>query len=87
MPLVKTEDSHALIDNKVFFDQPIKNNQEAYEKLVRISKNNTARKIKFSFCNCSEKIVFPKKSHWNMIFLVLSGKMIFLFPRNYDLLL
>ena len=87
MPLVKTEDSNALIDNRVFFDQHIKNNQEAYEKLVRISKNNTARKIKFSFCNCSEKIVFPKKSHWNMIFLVLSGKMIFLFPRNYDLLL
>ena len=27
-------------------------------------------------------MVFPKKSRWNMIFLVLSGKMIFLFPEN-----
>ena len=27
-------------------------------------------------------MVFPKKSRWNMIFLVLSGKMIFLFPQN-----
>ena len=25
---------------------------------------------------------FQKKSRWNMIFLVLSGKMIFLFPEN-----
>ena len=28
------------------------------------------------------KDVLPKKSHWNMIFLVSSGKMIFLFPEN-----
>ena len=27
-------------------------------------------------------MVFPKKSRWNMIFLELSGKMIFLFPEN-----
>ena len=27
-------------------------------------------------------MVFPKKLHWKMIFLVLSGKMIFLFPEN-----
>ena len=27
-------------------------------------------------------MVFPKKSHWNMIFLALSKKMIFLFPGN-----
>ena len=27
-------------------------------------------------------MVFPKKLRWNMIFLVLSGKMIFLFPEN-----
>ena len=29
------------------------------------------------FFKCSEKMVFWKKSHWNMIFLVLSGKMVF----------
>ena len=35
------------------------------------------------FFKCSEKMIFPKKSHWNMIFLVvLFGKMIFLFPEN-----
>ena len=34
------------------------------------------------FSRRPEKMVFPKKSCWNMIFLVLSGKMIFLFPEN-----
>ena len=42
----------------------------------------TARKTIFSFSKCSEKMVFPKKLCWNMIPLVLSGKMIFLFPEN-----
>ena len=27
-------------------------------------------------------MVFPKKSRWNMIFLVLLGKIMFLFPEN-----
>ena len=27
-------------------------------------------------------MVFPKKLRWNMIFLALSGKMMFLFPKN-----
>ena len=34
------------------------------------------------FFQIFRKMVFPKKSHWNMIFLALSGKMIFLFPEN-----
>ena len=46
----------------------------------------TARKTIFSFSTCSEKMVFSKKLHWNMIFFVLSGKMIFLFPENMVLL-
>ena len=42
----------------------------------------TARKTIFSFSKWFEKMVFRKKSHWNMIFLVLSGKTIFLFPES-----
>ena len=34
------------------------------------------------FCKCSEKTVFPKILRWNMIFVVLSGNMVFLFPEN-----
>ena len=36
---------------------------------------------------CSEKMVFSKKLQWNMTFLALSGKMIFLFSPKYDLIL
>ena len=43
---------------------------------------NIAQKTMFSFSKCSEKMVFPKKSRWNMTFLILSGKIIFLFPEN-----
>ena len=35
------------------------------------------------FFKCSENMVFQKKLHWNMIFLVvLSGEMVVLFPEN-----
>ena len=40
MPPVEIKDFNALIDNKSFFDVPIKNKREAYEKLVEMSRNN-----------------------------------------------
>ena len=43
---------------------------------------DTARKIIFSFSRRPEKMVFPKKLRWNLIFLALSGKTIFLFSEN-----
>ena len=39
------------------------------------------------FFKCSEKLVFPKQLHWNMIFLISWAKMAFLFPRKYDIFL
>ena len=56
-------------------------NQESYEK-TSAEIQYTALKTIFSFSRRPEKMVFPKKLCWNMIFLVLSGKMIFLFPEN-----
>ena len=47
-----------------------------------LSSTHTARKAIYSFSKCSKKMIFPKKWRWNMIFLVLLGKMIFLFPEN-----
>ena len=46
-------------------------------------------KIKISqkydiFYKRSQKLVFSKKLQWNMIFLVLSGNMIF-FPQKHDI--
>ena len=38
--LVEIKNFNALIDNKPFFNQPVKNKQEAYEKLVEMSRND-----------------------------------------------
>ena len=40
IPLVGIKDFKVLIDNKPFFDQPVKNKQEACEKIIEISKND-----------------------------------------------
>ena len=40
MLLVEIKDFNALIDNKPFFDQPVKNKQDAYEKIIEMSRNN-----------------------------------------------
>ena len=40
MPLVEIKDFNALVENKPFFDQSVKNKQEAYEKPVEMSRNN-----------------------------------------------
>ena len=40
IPLVKIKDFNALVDNKPFLDQPVKNKQEAYEKLFEMPRKN-----------------------------------------------
>ena len=44
MPLFEIKHFNALIDNKQFFEQPVKNKLEAYEKLVEMSKTMTIQK-------------------------------------------
>ena len=39
MPSVEIKDFNALNYNKPFFDLPVKSKQEAYEKLIVISRN------------------------------------------------
>ena len=40
MRLVEIKDLNVLIDNEPFFDQPVRNKQEAYEKLIKMSRND-----------------------------------------------
>ena len=40
MSLLEIKDFNESIDNKSFFDKPVKNKQEEYEKLVETSKND-----------------------------------------------
>ena len=40
VPKVRISDFNVLIDGKSFFDQPVKNAEEAYEKIIDMSNNN-----------------------------------------------
>ena len=60
-------------------------------RLIFLKKTNKQKKTWTYdvFFKCSKKIFFPKNSHWNVKYpcssFVISGKMIFLFSRNYDI--
>ena len=40
MSLVEVKNFNALIHNKAFFDELVKNKQEVYEKLIKMSRND-----------------------------------------------
>ena len=40
VPNIEIKDFNVLIDGKSFFDLPVKNEEEAYEKIIEMSKNN-----------------------------------------------
>ena len=40
VPKVKINDFNILIDGKRFFDLPVKNDEEAYEKIINMSNNS-----------------------------------------------
>ena len=40
VPKVEINDFNVLIDGKSFFDLPVKNKEEAYEKIIEITRNN-----------------------------------------------
>ena len=40
VPNAKIKDFNVLIDGKIFFDLPVKNEEEAYEKIIEMSNNN-----------------------------------------------
>ena len=40
LPKVQVKDFNVIIDKTPFFDLPVKNEEEAYEKIIEISKNN-----------------------------------------------
>ena len=52
MPFVEMNSFNALIDNKPFFDHPVKNKQEAYEKRIKMSQKDectTGNLLDFSY--------------------------------------
>ena len=60
MPLIETKNFNALIDNKPFLDHPVKNKQEAYENLIKMSRNDnytTANLLDFSYHQSYYKLI------------------------------
>ena len=39
-PNVEKKDFNVLIDGKIFFDLPVKNEEKTYEKIIEMSRNN-----------------------------------------------
>ena len=60
VPNVRTKDFNALIDGKSFFDLPVKNEEEAYEKIIDMSNNNdytTGNLLDFAYFKENYKLI------------------------------
>ena len=73
MPLVEIKNFNALISNKPFFDQPVRNKQEAYEKLVEISRNDGSTTV-----NLLDYLYYQK--YYNPIGIDLSRQINMIIP-------
>ena len=60
VPNVKIKDFNVLIDGKSFFDLPLKNEEEAYKKIVEMSNNNdyaTGNLLNFAYFKEDYKLI------------------------------
>ena len=60
VPKVKINDFNVLIDGKSFFDLPVKNEEEAYEKIIEMSNNNdytTGNLLDFAYFKENYKLI------------------------------
>ena len=58
--LLQIKNVNALIDNKQFFDQQVKNKQQAYEKLIKMQRNDeytTEKLLDFSYHQSYYKLI------------------------------
>ena len=60
VPNVEIKDFNVLIDWKSFFDLPVKNEEEAYEKIIDISNNNdctTGNLLDFAYFKTNYRLI------------------------------
>ena len=60
VPKVKINDFNVLIDGKSFFDLPVKNEEEAYEKIIEMNNNNdytTGNLLDFAYYKKHYKLI------------------------------
>ena len=77
VPNVEIKDLNVLIDGKSFFELPVKNESEGYEKIIEISKNND-----YTTSNLLEFAYF--KENYRLITTDLSKQTTFEFLQNSD---
>ena len=77
VPKVKVNDFNVLIDGKSFFDLPVKNDEEAYEKIIDMSNNSdytTGNLLDFAYY----------KKHYRLIAVDLSKQTKLKDPRQIN---
>ena len=60
VPKVQIKDFNVLIDGRSFFDLPVKNEEEAYEKIIEMSNNNdytTGNLLDFAYFKKNYKLI------------------------------
>ena len=60
VPNVEIKDFNVLIDEKIFFDLPVKNEEETYEKIIEMSNNNdytTGNLLDFAYFKENYKLI------------------------------
>ena len=77
LPRIMIKDFNVIIDKLAFFDLPIKTEEEAYEKVIDISKNND-----YTTGNLSDYDYFKK--HYKLIAIDLSKQQVL--QENKDLI-
>ena len=77
LPNVMVKDYHVIIDKLAFFDLPIKTEEEAYEKIIDISRNN-----EYTTGNLLDYDYFKK--HYKLIAIDISKQQIL--QENEDLI-
>ena len=65
IPKIEIKNFNVLIDGKAFFENPVKNKEEAYEAIIEMSKNNG-----YTTCNLLDYEHF--KDHYKLIAIDLS---------------
>ena len=77
LPIVMVKDYNVIIDKLAFFDLPIKTEEEAYEKIIDISRNN-----EYTTGNLLDYDYFKK--YYNLIVIDLSKQQVL--QENEDLI-
>ena len=94
VPKVKINDFNVLIDGKSFFDLPVKNEEEAYEKIIEMSNNNdytTGNLLDFAYFKKNYRLIAidlskQNSSIHNKVVLLVNLKTNLVVQQHFSLL-